>query len=250
MDELTHHEWTRVTREAVSAAILGCFARRLSGTWHENAITEAVLQAVGTSRSLHWAGRPFRCTWKAFKASGRFETANGDIAMKVSLHTGSGGVLTGTKCFEAKKRGLQTGQYDAFDRAQLGRMQHLPGHEVLLYALHLPSSGGDPFSEAMCLPTPVAAMLFGSPAAELHRAAQSFTDVLTLALLGRGLNFDPRHAEAFDASFAALNAVPSFAIEASIAPLALDLAPPQAPPGYEELAENEPESFDDLSPSP
>jgi hypothetical protein len=160
----------------------------------------------------------------------------------------AGGTVVGTKYFEAKKLVLETGRYDAIDPAQLARMRHIPGHEVLLYALRRNQSKSTIVGDALCLPTPIAAMLHGAGARILHPAAHHFIEVFAQALLGRGLNFDPRQATAFDKPFESLEATPSFLLEASAAPVELDLEPVQAPRGYEELDDRGQEIADDFTP--
>ena len=244
MDEIKYRNWRDVTGDAVRNAIMGCFIDHAIGGWQENTITRHVLQALGSIGAIHWTGQPFHCAWKAFKASGHFETANGDIAMRVTLQTLTGRHVTGTKYFEAKKLTLKSSRYDALDIAQLERMQLISGHEVLLYTLGRSADGVK--TEALCLPTPVAVMLHTNHANALHSAAHAFIDVFSQALLGRGLNFDSRETTAFDKQLASMEA--SFVLDANVAPLEVELEPMLAPSGYRELDDREPDPSDDLMP--
>ncbi|MBT2117793.1 hypothetical protein KK141_17310 [Dyella sp. LX-66] len=244
MEEVSHRAWQASTRHAFQKAILDCLVNYRTGSWLENTITSRVLEALGTADEVHWSGKPFRCAWKAFKASGPFETANGDIAMRVTLHTPDGRSLSGTKYFEAKKITPTSLRYEALDIEQLGRMQHTSGHEVLLYALATRPDKKSLTVEALCLPTAVAAMLQTGDSRDLHPATSSFVDVLSQALVGRGLNFDESQLTAFEEKIAAIDA--SFVLEANLAIPQLDLSPPMAPPGYEEFGDREPDPSDDL----
>jgi hypothetical protein len=241
-----HADWIKAKREDIRKAVANCFDTRGSGGWHENIITREVLQTLGVEQSVDWAEKPFRSEWKIFKATGRYETANGDIAMKVVLRTNNGEYVIGTKFFEAKKIGLQSLRYDAIDRAQLERMQYLGGHEVLFYSLTQEAPNTAVFGQALCVPTPMALMLLGSGTSALHRASISFIDCFAHALSGRGLNWSSSQARHFDQISMGVDHAPSFVLTAHIAPADLELEPISAPMDYEPL--EEPDQSRELSP--
>lgn len=232
-----HTDWIKAKREDIRKSIANCFETRGSGGWHENIITRDMLQTLGVEQSIDWDDKPFRSEWKIFKATGRYETANGDIAMKVILRTHSGEYVIGTKFFEAKKIGLRSSRYDAIDRAQLERMQYLGGHEVLFYSLAQQAPNTAIFGQALCLPTPVALMLLESGTSALHRASHSFVDCFAHALSGRGLNWSSSQTRRFDQISRGVDHAPSFVLTAHVGPMNLELEPIEAPLDYEPLQE-------------
>ncbi|GLQ45997.1 hypothetical protein GCM10007862_10480 [Dyella lipolytica] len=239
---MTRDEWLKNKRIRIQKAITRCFATHMEGGWHENTITRDVLEAIGIKQSITWEGRPFKSELRAFKAVGPHETANGDIAMKVTLSTSSGASVVGTKYFEAKKLDLNGFRYSSLERDQLLRMKHLAGHEVLFYSL---SKIGHPENNAIgvagCLTTPMALMLFEDGAPAFHSTWVSFDYTLYLALTGSGLNWDPAQAAAFEAMQARIAKRASFFLDVRVSPreLNLDLEPSHIPDGYEPLQSRE-----------
>lgn len=170
-------------------------------TWDENRITGDVLNAIGTSDSVQWGDGACRASWRMFQAYGDYENLNGDIALRVTLSTAAGDVLTGVKYFEAKVADPVTQAYSAIKAEQLNRMAGTPGHEVLLYSLWWP---WEPdwwprfeVSAAGTLPTPLALALYPEGHESLNANASSFVRVFADALTGRGLDLDAQRVVAF-----------------------------------------------------
>jgi hypothetical protein len=236
---MTRDEWLKATHLAIRQAITTCYETHLEGGWIENTITRDVLKAIGIKQSIAWGDSPFQSELRAFKATGPHETANGDIALRVTLSTSSGASVVGTKYLEAKKWDIAAGRYASLDRDQLLRMQHIPGHEVLFYTVRaLTDPPQTIVGEAGCLASPMVLMLGGEGRRAIHSAWAPFSHTLYFALTGRGLNWDPRHAAAFASALAHLESKPSFFVDAHVGVRspALEFEPSFAPDGYRPLS--------------
>ena len=233
-------EWLKNLNTAIERAVTQCFASQMAGGWNENIITRDVLHAITAEPAVTWDRLPFRSEWRVFKASGPYETANGDIALKVVLSAPDGASIVGTKFFEAKKLDVGNNRYKAFGHLQLATMQHHPGHEVLLYAIGRQGAGvqAPVIGGAKCLPTPMALMLHAKGVSALHSASSSFAYAFFQALSGRGVNWDPKQAAGFDSHYARLESRPSFIIAAHVSTpeITLELDPAYTPEGYQPLA--------------
>ncbi|SDX24320.1 hypothetical protein [Lysobacter enzymogenes] len=196
-------DWIYETNDAIYSAINACWNEedQRTHTWDENRITGDVLRAIGTSGTVHWEDKACSASWRMFKAYGDYETANGDIALNVTLCTQRGHVLAGVKHFEAKAACPDKKKYKAISRSQLGRMVGLVNHEVLLYSIQPVFKDhwwpGKPCPGAGSLPTELALALEPDGHTALNANAVLFVRVLADALCGRGLDTNPKRVSAF-----------------------------------------------------
>lgn len=84
--------------------------------------------------------RPFAIAWDAYKADGKLEESNGDIAILVKQTFPNQSELSGVAFLEAKRTYEPTGGYDKLDWAQLSRQNSNSSYHKLLLYDHEPAN--------------------------------------------------------------------------------------------------------------